>query len=461
MIFLYIIAGLISGAILTYIFLKKETSKLISEHAAALKNVALENIQKINALNIEYAVANEKINNLIKELEKSSQLLEQEKNAHQLCQKRSNTLEAENKNLTEKINIQKEEFEALHQKLNKEFELIASKILRENSKDISEIHNKNITDILSPLKEKISSFEKKVEEAYDKELRDKIDLKAELKSLHELNKRISDEANNLTKALKGDNKKQGNWGEIVLERVLERSGLNKGQEYELQYSVQNDENKRIQPDVVVFLPEKKHIIIDAKVSLIAYERFINADNEDDKQKFIKEHISSVKNHISLLSEKKYHDAEGLISPEFVLLFMPIESSFSAALQNDSELFSFAWDKKIVIVSPTTLLATLRTIASIWKQENQTKNAIEIARQGGALYDKLVSFVNDLIKIGNNIESLSATHSEAMKKLQTGTGNLIGRAENIKKLGAKTSKIFNDKFIDSTQDSTQENIEVEA
>ena len=460
MIFLYIIIGLLIGAILTYIFLKKETSKLISEHVLQVKTTELDNIQRLNALNVELAVANEKNSSNSKEIEKNSQLLDDERSINLLNQKKSSTLEAENKNLAEKINAQKEEYEVLHQKLNKEFEFIASKILKENSRDITDIHNKNITDILAPLKEKITSFEKKVEEAYDKELRDKIDLKAELKSLHELNKRISDEANNLTKALKGDSKKQGNWGEIVLERVLERSGLSKGQEYELQYSVHNDENKRIQPDVVVFLPEKKHLIIDAKVSLIAYERFINADNDEDRQKFIKEHINSVKTHITLLSEKKYHAADELISPEFVLMFMPIESSFSAALQNDSELFSFAWDKKIVIVSPTTLLATLRTIASIWKQENQTKNAIEIARQGGALYDKLVSFVNDLIKIGNNIESLSATHNEAMKKLQTGTGNLIGRAENIKKLGAKTSKNFNDKLIESHQESSQENTESE-
>jgi len=446
--YLFLISGIIAGAILTYFFVRKEISKLNSDHAFQLKENEINTIQKINALNIEMAVVNEKNENLLKELNKITPLLEEEKNRSVSFQKISSTLENENKNLIEKLNSQKQEFEALHQKLNDEFELIASKILRQNSKEISDIHNKSITDIVTPLKEKITSFEKKVEEAYDKELRDKIDLKAELKSLHELNSRISDEANNLTKALKGDNKKQGNWGEIILERVLERSGLNKGQEYELQVSTSNDDNKRIQPDVIVFLPEKKHIIVDAKVSLIAYEKFINAENDDDRQKFIKEHISSVKSHVSLLSEKKYYSSDELITPEFVLMFMPIESSFSAALQGDNELFSYAWDRKIVIVSPTTLLATLRTIASIWKQENQTKNALEIARQGGALYDKLVSFVTDLDKIGKNIEGLSLAHNEAMKKLHSGSGNLIGRAENIRKLGAKTSKNFPDKFIDN-------------
>ena len=453
MTYLFLAIGLLAGVVLTYLFLKKEVSKLGSDHSSQLKDIELNNIQKINALNVELAIVHEKNDSLLNELNKNIQFLKEEKETGILFQKTSNTLENENKNLTEKINLQKQEYETLHQKLNNEFELIASKILRQNSKEITEIHNKNITDIVTPLKEKIVLFEKKVEEAYEKELRDKIDLKAELKNLHELNKRISDEANNLTKALKGDNKKQGNWGEIILERVLERSGLSKGQEYELQYSTSNDENKRIQPDVIVFLPEKKHIIIDAKVSLIAYEKFINEEHDDDRLKFIKEHINSVKTHVSLLSEKKYHSSEALITPEFVLMFMPIESSFSAALQNDNELFSYAWDKKIVIVSPTTLLATLRTIASIWKQENQTKNALEIARQGGALYDKLVSFVIDMDKIGKNIDGLSVAHNEAMKKLHTGSGNLIGRAENIRKLGAKTSKNFPDKFIENNEDNT--------
>jgi len=452
MIYLFIVTGFLAGAILTYLFLKKEISKLNAEHESQLNGIEISNLQKVNAINIELAIINEKNESETKESEKNLQLLKEERDKSTSLQKATNTLENENKNLTEKINVQKQEFESLHQKLNNEFELIASKILRENSKEISDIHNKSIVDIVTPLKEKIVSFEKKVEEAYEKELRDKIDLRAELKNLHELNKRISEEASNLTKALKGDNKKQGNWGEIILERVLERSGLNKGQEYELQFSTNNDENKRIQPDVIVFLPEKKHIIIDAKVSLIAYEKFINAENEEDRQKFIKEHISSVKSHVSLLSEKRYYTSDELITPEFVLMFMPIESSFSAALQNDNELFGFAWDKKIVIVSPTTLLATLRTIASIWKQENQTKNALEIARQGGALYDKLVSFITDLDKMGKNIEGLSVAHNEVMKKLHTGSGNLIGRAENIRKLGAKTSKNFPEKFIEKDDNS---------
>ncbi len=458
MIVIYVLMALLSGIIISYIYFKNDYAHQKAVHQLQMKDFELSLNNTINELKIELAKAKERNESIVSELAKKDELINEERKNSFLFQKTTHTLEAENKNLIEKLVLQKKEFEELHKKFNDEFELIASKIIKQSSQQITDIHNKSITDIVSPLKEKIQSFEKKVEEAYDKELRDKIDLRAELKNLHELNKRISDEASNLTKALKGDNKKQGNWGEIILERVLERSGLTKGQEYELQFSTSNDENKRIQPDVVIFLPEKKHIIVDAKVSLIAYEKLISTDLEEERQLFIKEHIISVKNHINLLSEKKYHTSEELITPEFVLLFMPIESSFSTALQSDNELFSYAWDKKIVIVSPTTLLATLRTIASIWKQENQTKNALEIARQGGALYDKLVSFVSDMEKIGKNIDSLSDLHNDALKKLSSGTGNLIGRAENIRKLGAKTSKKFPDKYI-ATDDDIIANSEI--
>jgi len=453
-IIIYLFIGLIIGFIITYIYFKKDNNNQNAQHQLQIKDFEISFNNTINELKIELARAKEKTDALVSELAKADYSYKEEQNKSTEFQKKTHILEQENRTLIEKLDTQKKEFEDLHKKLNSEFELIASKVIKQNSKEITDIHNKSITDIVTPLKEKIQAFEKKVEEAYDKELRDKIDLKAELKNLHELNKRISEEAQNLTKALKGDNKKQGNWGELILERVLERSGLNKGQEYVIQFSTSNDENKRIQPDVVVYLPEKKHIIIDAKVSLIAYEKLIATEAEEERQVYMKEHIMSVKNHINLLSEKKYHTTEELSSPEFVLMFMPIESSFSVALQSDNELFGYAWERKIVIVSPTTLLATLRTIASIWKQENQTKNALEIARQGGALYDKLVSFVADMEKIGKNIDSLSELHNEALKKLHSGTGNLIGRAENMRRLGAKTSKKFPDKFIAPDDENTE-------
>ena len=294
--------------------------------------------------------------------------------------------------------------------------------------------------MLNPLKEKLQLFEKKVDDTYQKGLKDQTDLRAELKKLYELNARISEEAGNLTKALKGDVKKQGNWGEVVLERILERSGLNEGENgYQKQFSDSTDDGRRIQPDVVVNLPDNKHIIIDSKVSLIAYERAVNAVTDEERARHVKEHLFSLKTHIKGLSEKHYQTAKKLNSPDFVLLFLPIESSFSLAIQEDQDLFSYAWDQKVVIVSPSTLLATLRTIASIWQQENQTRNALEIAKQGGALYDKFVGFIFDMEGIGKSLETTRKNYDQAMNKLQTGTGNLVRRAENLRKLGAKATK----------------------
>jgi DNA recombination protein RmuC len=270
-------------------------------------------------------------------------------------------------------------------------------------------------------------------------LKDQTDLKAELKKLHDLNLKISDEANNLTKALKGDVKKQGNWGEMILERILERSGLTEGREYRKQESVLSENGQRFQPDVVIHLPDQKHIVVDSKVSLVAYERLVNSDGEQQRAAFVKEHLLSVRGHIKILSEKHYQHSQGFNSPDFVLLFIPIESSFSIAVQEDQDLFSYAWDNKVVIVSPSTLLATLRTIASIWQQENQNRNALEIARQSGALYDKFVAFIADMESIGKGLESTRKIYDQASNKLYSGSGNLVKRAETIRKLGAKTTK----------------------
>lgn len=291
--------------------------------------------------------------------------------------------------------------------------------------------------MLHPLKERIVSFEKKVDETYDKELRDRISLREEVKKLTELNTRVSVEANNLTKALKGDVKKQGNWGEIILERVLERSGLVRGQEYEREEVVEGADKSVQRPDVIVHLPDNKHIVIDSKVSLVAYERYINAETDEIQAIAIKEHIASIRSHVKLLSDKNYFNATQLNSPDFVLMFIPVEASFSIAVQADADLFSFAWDKKIVIVSPTTLLATLRTISSIWKQENQTRNAQEIARLSGTLYDKFIGFAEDMSKIKLNIDKASGAYDDALRKMKDGNGNIIRTAEKIKELGAKT------------------------
>ena len=349
------------------------------------------------------------------------------------------TVEANNANLKEQLTVQKSEVEELQKKLTVEFENIANKILKERAAELSASSEKNIGAILNPLGDKIADFKKQVEEAFNTEMRDKMSLKEQLKTLTEQNTRISDEANNLTKALKGDVKKQGNWGEIILERVLETSGLTKGLEYEREKVVEGAQGEIYRPDVVVNLPDNKHIIIDSKVSLVAYERMSSAVNDADYNAALKEHLLSIKKHVRELADKNYQNSMGVNTPDFVLLFIPIEASFSVAVQADQALFADAWDRKIVIVSPTTLLATLRTVASIWKQENQTKNALEIARLSGTMYDKLVGFVADWNKVKDNLDKAGKSCDEAMNKLKEGNGNVFRTADRIKQLGAKATK----------------------
>ncbi len=433
---IYLLAGLAIGTLLAYLFFK-------------LKSKSSEN--KLLSTSSEFektkAQLEERVNNLQTEKENLSQKLTEEEKLSSQQSDRLARAEVEVANMKEKLDTRKKELEDLQKKFTTEFENIAHKILKQNSQEFTQVNQKNMGEILNPLKEKIQLFEKKVEETYEKGLKDQTDLKAELKKLHDLNLKISDEATNLTKALKGDVKKQGNWGEVILERILERSGLTEGREYEKQESVTGDDGARLQPDVVIHLPEQKHIIVDSKVSLVAYERLVNTTDEDERQKHIKDHLLSIKSHVKILSEKHYQKAVGLNSPDFVLLFVPIESSFSVAIEADQELFSFAWDNKVVIVSPSTLLATLRTIASIWQQENQTRNAFEIARQGGALYDKFVGFITDLETIGKNLETTRKNYDLAMNKLNDGRGNLIRSAEKLKELGAKASKELPQKYLE--------------
>jgi DNA recombination protein RmuC len=347
----------------------------------------------------------------------------------------------------EKITEQKKEITEMQAKLKTEFENIANKILDEKSEKFTKQNKDNLDIILNPFKEKIQSFEKKVEETYDKEKRDKDDLRVEVKKLFELNSKISIEAENLTKALKGDVKKQGNWGEMILEKILERSGLVKDHEYRKQFHTTNADGTIIQPDFVVMLPDNKHIIIDSKVSLVAYEGYTHAEDEIVRQTFLKQHIDSVKKHIKDLGEKGYHSGKEFDTPEFVLMFLPIESSFALAVQADTELFGYAWEKQIVLVSPSTLFATLRTIANIWKQEKQNKNAMEIARLAGSMYDKFVAFVEDLNRIEQRITQTREAYDSAYNKLKGGSGNLVRTSEKIKELGAKANKALPDNLID--------------
>lgn len=335
----------------------------------------------------------------------------------------------------------------LQQRFKLEFEHIASKILEEKSEKFTLQNRTNLDIILNPLKENIKAFEDKVEKVYKAESDERNILKGVIAQLMDQSKQIQEEANNLTKALKGDSKKQGNWGEIILERVLERSGLVKDREYRIQTSLSSSEGSRMQPDVIIDLPDDKHIIVDAKVSLVAYERLVAADTDQERELQLKQHLISIKTHIQGLSGKNYHELYQINSPDFVLLFIPIESSFGIAVQQDAELFNYAWDRKVVIVSPSTLLATLRTISSIWKQERQNRNVLEIARLSGSMYDKFVGFLTDMEGIGRNIKLSQDAYDKAINKLSTGAGNLSNTSEKIKKLGAKATKQIDTKFLD--------------
>lgn len=431
--------GLLLGAAISYFL----TKKLFGTQGGV-------STERFAALEADKKVLEDRIQRSLEVFEQQKKELGEERNKTLQLHAEAERWKTEYRNLEQRLNEQKTEIEQLNQKLADQFKAVANDILKQHSKDFSEHNQKSMSEILNPLKEKIQNFEKKVEETYDKELRDKISLKEQIVELTKLNTTISEEANNLTKALKGEAKKQGNWGEMVLERILESSGLEEGREYEKQFSMKDEAGDRIQPDFIVKLPDQKHIVVDSKVSLVAYERFVSATEDADREIHMRNHLLSLKKHIDDLSSKHYHAASAIHSPDFVLLFVPIESSFSLAVQADQDLFTYAWDRKVVIVSPSTLLASLKTISSIWKQENQNKNALEIARQSGALYDKFVGFVEDLKKVGETISRSQKAYEDAMGKLKEGSGNLIGRAERIKKLGAKTEKNIDRSLIEEEE-----------
>jgi DNA recombination protein RmuC len=336
-------------------------------------------------------------------------------------------------------NLKRDEELALQQEqLRKDFELLATKILDEKSEKFTLQNKENLKQILNPLHEKIQGFEKKVEDSQKESISMHSALREQLLGLKDLNQQMSKETTNLTRALKGDSKMQGNWGELVLERVLEKSGLEKDREYFVQQSFQREDGTRVMPDVVLHLPDSKKMIIDSKVSLVDYERFVNAD-DDERAHYLKAHVNSIRKHVDQLSAKNYQDLYDIESPDFVLMFIPIEPAFAVAINDDNSLYNKAFEKNIVIVTPSTLLATLRTIDSMWNNEKQQQNAMEIARQAGALYDKFEGFVQDLTGIGRKLDAAKSDYSSAMNKLVEGKGNLVSSVERLKKMGAKAKK----------------------
>lgn len=409
-----------AGALITYLTSRMKGARL-EERIAILRDEKEEREAKLNA---ETTRANEAENQL-------------------------STLQAKYQHLSERLEEQKKELSEMQTRFRDEFRNLANDILEEKSKKFTEQNREKLDQLLKPLGEKIQTFQKQVEEAHKEDIKGRSALGQHLKMLQEVNLKMSEEAKNLTKALKGDTKQQGNWGEMILERILEKSGLRKGSEYETQESIRTDDGRNLQPDVVVYLPDEKRLVIDSKVSLTAYEAYSSAEDAAEQQLAIKKHISSIRNHVRGLSNKDYAKLHGTNSPDFILMFIPIEPAFGLAIQNEPSLYNDAFDKNIIIVSPTTLLATLATIENVWKQEYQNRNAMEIAKRGGLLYDKFVGFVDNLEEVGQRIEQSQQAYDQAMKQLSTGRGNLVGQAEKLRDLGASSSKKLPDSLTDLT------------
>ena len=363
--------------------------------------------------------------------------------------------EADLKNQEYRLKEQKEELIKLREKFNLEFRNLANEILEEKTKKFTSQNKENLNEILKPLSERIKDFEKKVEETYDKEAQQRFSLKEEVKRLSELNQQISKEAKSLTKALKGDSKTQGNWGEVILENILERTGLRKGYEYTVQESLITEDGKRSQPDVIVHYPGERSIVIDSKVSLTAYDRYSSTDDESIKAAELKSHLISVKNHISQLSDKNYDELDSIKSLDFVMMFMPVEPAYLLAIQEEPQMWSYAYERRILLISPTNLVAVLKMIESLWKQEYQSRNVLEIARQGGALYDSFVLLSERLIKLGKKMDEASGFYRDTMKNLSEGKGNLIGRVEKLKNLGVKAKKQMPDNLLNRALENNDE------
>jgi DNA recombination protein RmuC len=419
--------GILAGSLIMLLILGRRlqrTGQQLSEQAATLKQQESELTRRETELREARA----------RELEQQQATLEMHRDLARQQEAYSQ--------LTDRIKEREAEVAQLQAHFQKEFENLAQRILDRSAEKLATSHEDKLKHLLDPLGQRLQAFEKQVQETYQQEARERFSLQKEVQRLFELNQQMSADTQNLTRALKGESKTQGNWGELVLSRVLESSGLREGEEFISQakdIELRDADGRRLQPDVLVRLPDQKHLIVDAKVSLTAYERYVAAETEAAQAAALSQHLDSLTRHIQQLSDKHYAALQGLDTPDFVLMFLPIEPAFHLALQARNDLFVFAWERKIVLVSPTTLLATLKTVASLWKLEQQNAHAEEIARQGGALYDKFVGFVEELKKVGKQLDRSQQTYQEAMQKLSTGHGNLMTRAERLRELGVKHNK----------------------
>lgn len=430
--FLFLVVGLLLGCLVAWLYLR---SKFGSENAK---------LEERNVL-------------LAQNHEDSTKQLAQERERARKAEIELEGWKADYDNLQIRLKEQKQEVDQLQEKFKIEFKNIANDLLEDKSRRFTEQNRQNIDEILKPLNQKLKDFEAKVEKTHNETLEKNAGLIQQIVNLKEMNQQMSEEARNLTRALKGDTKTQGGWGEVILESILEKSGLIKGREYISQTRFLTEEGRRVQPDVIIKLPDDKKIIIDSKVSLIDYEKFISAEDDVEKQVCLKAHVQCIRKHIKLLSEKNYQNIYDT-SPDFVLMFVAIEPAFGLALQTDNTLFQEALEKNIVVISPTTLLATLRTIASMWKQEYQNQNVREIALQAGSLYDKFVGLLSDLEDVGRRMKSSQDAYNEAMTKL-TGKDNLLRKVERLKELGAENSKVIPQKWLDKAETEKEEDVEV--
>ncbi|MBC5773582.1 DNA recombination protein RmuC [Pontibacter sp. KCTC 32443] len=437
------IAAFLVGLIVAYLALKGKISALQqSINQAAVAQGVLEGQAKLKA-------------------EESEQLKAQLRETQTEILDLTNALtkaETDYDYLNKRLQEQTAELEQLREKFLQQFTSISNQVLMNNAEHFKKVSAENLEQILSPLKDRIKEFEAKVDATYEKSLKDSVSLKEQITQLASLNQQMSQDALNLTKALKGESKTQGNWGEYLLESLLEKSGLRKGLHYEREEVRQNDESKVYRPDVIIRLPDSKHLIIDSKLSLVAYEAYCSCEDDTQLETYLRSHINSIRTHYRDLSSKNYHRLSGINSPDFVMMYIPIEPAFNLALQNDHDLFTDAFEKNIVLVTTSTLLATLRTVAGVWRQEDQKRNVIRIAEESGKLYDKFVGFVDDLKTIGKHIEQSQSAYGLAMNKLTEGKGNLIRKVEQLKELGAKTSKTIDESLLLEAQ-ITEENSEI--
>lgn len=434
---IYLLAGLATGLIAGWLMGRREATKAVSmlQSAEVEKRVLLEKVEEaklqLSRFEQQQQASAEKMLQLSTELS-AAQTVQQQ--------------------LRQQLGAQDEQLREMLEKMQLQFKTMASSILEDKSRQFTEHNKSQLDQLLQPLRDRLRDFEQTVQSTHKESIEKQAGLFNELRNLKELNRQMSEEARNLTRALKGETKTQGNWGEMVLQRILERSGLTINQEYRLQESVVAEDGRRLQPDVTILLPDQKYMVIDSKVSLVDYERLANSDDPTEQAAALKGHLQSIRNHIRDLSSKNYQQLYGPGSPDFVLLFVPIEPAFMVAVQNDADLFSDAFDRNIVIVSTSTLLATLRTIASLWRQENQNKNAQEIARQAGSLYDKFTAFAEDLVKVGQQLDATDKTYKLAMNKLVDGKDNLVRKAERLRELGAKNARNIDPRLLDRADDA---------